>query len=58
LTPVIGWTSHHSIIEFKGKWHLFYHDASLSGGVNSKRCVKVAELTYNADGSIQRVDPE
>ena len=26
LEPVIGWTTHHSIVEFKGKWYLFYHD--------------------------------
>ncbi len=56
LTPVIGWTTHHSIVEFKGKWFLFYHDASLSGA-DSKRCVKVTELTYAEDGSIVTIDP-
>jgi len=56
LTPVIGWTTHHSIVEFKGKWFLFYHDASLSGA-DSKRCVKVTELTYAEDGSIEAIDP-
>src|SRR5690606_22117219 len=24
LEPVVGWTSHHSIVEFKDKWYLFY----------------------------------
>ena len=57
LEPVIGWTTHHSIVEFKGKWYLFYHDASLSGGVNHKRSVKFCELTYNADGSIRTIWP-
>jgi len=57
LEPVIGWTTHHSIVEFKGKWYLFYHDASLSGGVNHKRCVKFTELAYNADGTIQTIEP-
>jgi hypothetical protein len=57
LNPVIGWTTHHSIVEFQGKWYLFYHDSSLSGGVTHKRCVKVAELVYNPDGSIQTIDP-
>ncbi len=52
LDPVIGWTTHHSIVEFKGKWYLFYHDSSLSGGVNHKRCVKFRELKYNEDGTI------
>jgi hypothetical protein len=31
LNPVAGWTNHHSIIEIKNKWYLFYHDALRSG---------------------------
>jgi len=57
LTPVIGWTTHHSIVEFRGKWYLFYHDASLSGGVDHLRCVKYTELHYNDDGTIRTIDP-
>lgn len=57
LEPVIGWTTHHSIIQFKDKWYLFYHDSSYSGGVNHKRCVKFTELKYNADGTIQTIKP-
>ncbi|SFE57206.1 Glycosyl hydrolases family 43 [Paenibacillus catalpae] len=57
LTPVIGWTTHHSIVEFQDKWYLFYHDASLSGGVDHKRSVKFTELKYNEDGTIQTIDP-
>jgi len=57
LTPVIGWTTHHSIVEFENKWYLFYHDCSLSDGVNHKRSVKYAELFYNEDGTIQTIDP-
>jgi beta-xylosidase len=57
LEPVLGWTTHHSIVEFQGKWYLFYHDAELSGGVDYKRNIKVAELTYNADGTIQLIEP-
>ena len=53
LEPVLGWTTHHSIVEFEGKWYLFYHDCSLSKGVNHKRCVKFTELNYNADGTIK-----
>jgi hypothetical protein len=52
LEPVVGWTTHHSIVEFRGKWYLFYHDASLSGGVSHLRCVKVTELSYGEDGTI------
>ncbi|MBB3108044.1 beta-xylosidase [Paenibacillus phyllosphaerae] len=57
LTPVIGWTTHHSIVEFQGKWYLFYHDCSLSEGVNHKRCVKYTELHYDEDGTIRTIDP-
>jgi beta-xylosidase len=56
LKPVKGWTTHHSIVEFQGKWYLFYHDDQLSG-VDHKRNIKVAELNYNADGSIKTIKP-
>lgn len=56
LNPVIGWTNHHSIIEFQGKWYLFYHDSVLSGGKTHLRSVKVTELTYHPDGTIATVD--
>ena len=32
LEPVLGWTNHHSIVEFQGKWYLFYHDAQRRAG--------------------------
>ena len=57
LNPVLGWTTHHSIVEFDGRWWLYYHDASLSGGVSHKRSVKVRELFYEADGSIRSMNP-
>jgi hypothetical protein len=57
LEPVVGWTSHHSICEFNGKWYLFYHDSSLSKGVTHLRSVKVTELTYDAAGKINTVIP-
>lgn len=56
LNPVSGWTTHHSIVNFQGKWYLFYHDCSLSGGVDHKRCVKFTELFYNKDGTIQTIN--
>ncbi len=57
LTPVVGWTTHHSIVRFKEKWFLFYHDSSLSGGADNKRSVKYTELKYNDDGTIQTIYP-
>jgi beta-xylosidase len=55
LKPVVGWTNHHSIVEFKGKWYLFYHDSVLSGNQTHLRSVKVTELKYNSDGTIQTI---
>tara|TARA_B100000949_G_scaffold226138_1_gene231118 strand:+ start:19712 stop:20644 length:933 start_codon:yes stop_codon:yes gene_type:complete len=52
LTPVVGWTTHHSIIEFKNKWYIFYHDSVPSGGKTWLRSMKVIEFSYNSDGSI------
>ncbi len=57
LNPVEGWTNHHSIIEFNGKWYLFYHDVQLSGKTHLRN-VKVTELKYNDDGSIQTITPQ
>ncbi|MDQ1771067.1 glycoside hydrolase family 43 protein [Labilibaculum euxinus] len=56
LTPVVGWTTHHSICEFKGKWYLFHHDSKPSGGKTWLRSMKVTELEYNEDGSIKTID--
>ncbi len=56
LKPVQGWTSHHSIVEWGGKWWLFYHDTQLSGK-NHLRSAKVTELKFNPDGTIPTIDP-
>jgi len=56
LTPVAGWTTHHCITEFKGKWYLFYHDSVPSGGKTWLRSLKVTELKYNDDGTIQTIN--
>ena len=53
LEPVVGWTTHHSIVEFKSKWYLFHHESALSGGKSNLRGVKVKELTYDAAGKIR-----
>lgn len=56
LTPVVGWTTHHSICEYKGKWYLFYHDSTPSGGKTWLRSIKMVELEYNEEGTIQTID--
>jgi hypothetical protein len=57
LNPVVGWTSHHSICSFEGKWYLFYHDSSISHGVTHLRSVKMVEIVYDANGHIVTIDP-
>jgi hypothetical protein len=57
LNPVVGWTTHHSICSFEGKWYLFYHDSSLSKGVTHLRSVKVTELLYDEAGRIHLIEP-
>ena len=56
LTPVVGWTTHHSIVEFKGKWYLFYHDSRPSGGKTWLRSMKIVEIEFREDGTIITVD--
>jgi len=57
LEPVLGWTTHHYIVEFQGRWWLFYHDCELSGGVDHLRSVKVKEIFYTEDGKIVTEKP-
>ena len=54
LNPVDGWTNHQSIVEVNSKWYIFYHDVQLSGKTHLRN-VKVAELHYNEDGTIQPI---
>ena len=52
LTPVLGWTTHHCIVEYKGKWYLFHHDCVPSEGKTWLRSLKVCELQYDENGKI------
>ena len=55
MQPVQGWTTHHSIIKFKGKWYIFYHDTQLSGKTHLRN-VKVTELRHNPNGTLGMID--
>jgi beta-xylosidase len=57
LGEVSGWTNHAYIVEFKGKWLLFYHDCELSGGVTHLRNLKYSELQITPAGEITTVKP-
>ncbi|MDH5830663.1 glycoside hydrolase family 43 protein [Luteimonas sp. M1R5S18] len=57
LEPVVGWTTHQSIVQFDGRWWLYYHDSILSGGVTHLRSAKVVEIEHGADGRIRTLHP-
>jgi hypothetical protein len=57
LNPVVGWRTHHAIIEFNNEWYLFYHDSSLSKGITHLRSIKVTKLEYEKDGLIKTINP-
>ncbi|MFC0875190.1 family 43 glycosylhydrolase [Saccharicrinis sp. FJH2] len=68
LDEVSSGTNHHSIVEFKGQWYLFYHDSDLFLKRTSKdspdmkykgyrRSINVDYLYYKEDGTIQKVIP-
>ncbi len=58
LEPVVGWTTHHSIVEYKGKWYLFHHDCVPSNDTTWLRSLKVKELTIDENGVIQTMKSE
>jgi len=51
------WTNHHSILEFKNQWYLFYHHNDLSPQFDKARSIRADFLNFNADGTIQKVIP-
>lgn len=51
------WTNHHSIIQFKKEWYLFYHHNDFSPEFDKARSIRADYLHFNPDGSIQKVIP-
>jgi len=51
------WTNHHSMVQFKNQWYLFYHHNDYSPSFDKARSVRVDSLFFNADGTIQKVKP-
>ena len=49
------WTNHHSIIQYKGQWYLFYHHNYFSPNDDKRRSACIEKLYFNADGTIQEV---
>ena len=51
------WTNHHSILEYKGQWYLFYHHNDLSPDFDKNRSICADSLFFNEDGTIPKVIP-
>lgn len=51
------WTNHHSVINFKDQWYLFYHHNDYSPSFDKNRAVCADSLFFNADGTIETVNP-
>lgn len=51
------WTNHHSIVQFKNQWYLFYHDKDYSPKFDKARSIRIDSLSFNADGTIKKVIP-
>ncbi|MEO8254943.1 MAG: family 43 glycosylhydrolase [Flavobacterium sp.] len=56
-SPTGCWTNHHSIIEFKNQWYLFYHHNDYSPTFDKARSVRADSLSFNSDGTIKKVIP-
>lgn len=54
MDVVNSWTSHGSIVEFKGKWYIFYHNMNLSNN-NYRRSICFDELTFDENGKINKL---
>jgi hypothetical protein len=56
-SPTGCWTNHHSIVEYKGQWYLFYHHNDLSPEFDKNRSVRADSLFFSEDGTIRKVIP-
>jgi len=56
-SPTGCWTNHHSLVQYKNQWYLFYHHNDYSPKFDKNRSVRVDSLTFNADGTIKKVIP-
>lgn len=56
-SPSSCWTNHHSLVEYKGEWYLFYHHNDYSPGFDKNRSARIDRVVFNADGTILPVTP-
>lgn len=51
------WTNHHSIVNFKDQWYIFYHHNKYSPTFDKNRSVCIDSLFFEPDGRIRKVTP-
>ncbi|QJX48942.1 family 43 glycosylhydrolase [Hymenobacter taeanensis] len=56
-SPTGCWTNHHSLLEVKNQWYLFYHHNDLSPTFDKNRSVRIDSLFFEPDGTIRKVVP-
>ncbi len=56
-SPVGCWTNHHSLVEYKGEWYLFYHHNDYSPDFDKNRSARIDRVFFNEDGTIREVTP-
>lgn len=56
-SPTGCWTNHHSVVEYRGQWYLFYHHNDLSPNFDKNRSIRADSLFFEPDGSIRKVIP-
>lgn len=56
-SPEGCWTNHHSLLNFKDQWYLFYHHNDLSPQFDKNRSVRIDSLFFEPDGKIRKVLP-
>ena len=56
-SPSACWTNHHSLVEYKGEWYLFYHHNDYSPQFDKNRSTRIDRVIFNEDGTIQPVTP-
>ncbi len=49
-----NWNNHGSIVEFKGRWYVFYHRASQGGNFSRRACVE--PIVFDEAGRIAEVE--
>ena len=56
-SPTGCWTNHHSILEYKGQWYLFYHHNDYSPKFDKNRSARIERLSFGKNGEIEEVFP-